>query len=52
MSIKSLPLWNTVADPDESHEILKLIIDIQTSNQKHLFDLALQRLSANASFPP
>ncbi len=44
-----LPLWNTVADPDESHEILKLIIDIQTSNQKHLFDLALHDLQTRYS---
>lgn len=39
-----LHLWKTVTDPDAAHEILKLIIDIQTSNQQHLFDLTVEDL--------
>lgn len=39
-----LPLWQKLPDSQASHEILKLIIDIQTTNNEHLAELSYNYL--------
>ncbi|WP_255371570.1 GreA/GreB family elongation factor [Candidatus Protochlamydia sp. W-9] len=40
----ALPLWKTITDPEQSYEILRLLIDIQTTNHPTLIDLTLETL--------
>lgn len=42
-----LPLWKNLPASPASHEILKLILDIQTTNSGQLADLALEDLTAH-----
>ncbi len=39
-----LPLWQKMPEDQMSHEVLKLIIDIETSNNEHLAELAYNYL--------
>jgi transcription elongation factor GreA-like protein/transcription elongation GreA/GreB family factor len=39
-----LPLWQKLPEDQMSHEILKLILDIQTSNNEHFAELAFNYL--------
>lgn len=40
----ALPLWKTIADPAQSYEILRLLIDLQTTNSPALVDVTLDIL--------
>jgi transcription elongation factor GreA-like protein/transcription elongation GreA/GreB family factor len=40
----ALPLWRTIQDKKESYEILRLLIDLQTTNGPALAELTLQTL--------
>lgn len=40
----SLPLWKTIQNPVESYEILRLLIDLQSSNSPELVNLVLETL--------
>lgn len=40
-----LPLWKNLPDSPASHDILRLILDIQTTNSQQLADLALEDLT-------
>jgi transcription elongation factor GreA-like protein/transcription elongation GreA/GreB family factor len=40
----SLPLWQTIKDPHESFEVLKLLIDLQITNSPLLAETAFQAL--------
>lgn len=42
-----IPLWKNLEESPLSHEILKLIIDIQTTNTEQLAELALEDLKKN-----
>src|SRR4029079_9772790 len=42
-----LPLWKNLEVSNLSHEILKLILDIQTTNSEQLSELALEDLKKN-----
>lgn len=39
-----LPLWETIKDPDDSHKVLKLITDIQTTNSPIIKETVLAQL--------
>ncbi len=41
---KGIPLWKTLPDTPISHEIVKLIIDLQTTNTPAMAELAYERL--------
>ncbi len=47
-----LPLWMTVEDPSASYEILRLIIDIQTTNTPQFADLAYNAIHNKFSNDP
>ncbi len=40
----AIPLWQTIKDKKESYEILRLLIDLQTTNSQTLADLTLETL--------
>lgn len=40
----ALPLWETIKDKKESYSVLKLLIDLQTTNTPHLADTALKAI--------
>lgn len=40
----ALPLWKTILNKEESYEILRLLIDLQTTNSPALADIALETL--------
>lgn len=40
----ALPLWQTIQEPKGRYEVLKLLIDLQTTNSPNLADLTLQIL--------
>src|SRR5262245_15669771 len=42
----ALPLWRTIQDKKESYEILRLLIDLQTTNSPALAELTLETLKA------
>ncbi len=42
---KSLTLWETIQDPKASHEVLKSIFDLQSTNHDSLFEFALNYLT-------
>jgi transcription elongation factor GreA-like protein/transcription elongation GreA/GreB family factor len=44
-----LPLWQKMPENQMSHEVLKLIIDIETSNNEHLAELAYNYLKKRYS---
>src|ERR1700722_17015334 len=44
---KIIPLWNNLEESPLSHEILKLILDVQTTNSDQLAELALEDLKKN-----
>lgn len=41
----ALPLWETISDEKESYKILKLIIDLQTTNNANLAELTFNALN-------
>lgn len=41
----ALPLWQTIQNPQEAYEILRLLIDLQTTNSQVLYDLTLNTLN-------
>lgn len=41
---RMLPLWDTMSNPEEKHEIFKLIIDIETINNQKLRSLVYEYL--------
>lgn len=45
----ALPLWSLIEDKKLSHEVLRLIVDIQTSNSELLADTALRFLKEHYS---
>ena len=47
-----LELWKTIEDPNQSHTIIKLIFDIQTSDSPQLIDLAFDYLEKNYETDP
>lgn len=48
----AIPLWKTIQDKEASYEILRLLIDIQTTNSAMLSELTLQALKdAHGSDP-
>ncbi len=47
-----IPLWRTLKNENESYEVLKGIIDIQTSQTPELFDLASQKVKEKHSKHP
>jgi len=42
----ALPLWRTIQDKKESYDILRLLIDLQTTNSEVLVDLILETLQS------
>lgn len=42
----AIPLWETIKDPQQSYEILKYLIDLQTTNSPKLAELCLQAIKA------
>ncbi|MEX1013007.1 MAG: GreA/GreB family elongation factor [Waddliaceae bacterium] len=40
----ALPLWGMVSDKEDSYGVLKLILDIQTTNSKELAEIAINTL--------
>jgi len=42
---KGLALWEKIQDPNDAHEVLKLIFDIQTTNSDKLATIALEFLT-------
>lgn len=45
-----LPLWKKLPDCPGSHQVLKLILDIQTTNQEYFFDLAMEYLKTHYAY--
>lgn len=41
----ALPLWKTIQDKQESYEILRLLIDLQTTNSPALSDITFETLT-------
>ena len=48
----ALPLWQCLTNEKESYEVLKLLIDLQTTNTPLLAETAFQALKANYSSKP
>lgn len=48
----ALPLMELLKDPEEKYAILKLIIDLETTNSANLADLAIQALKSKYSSDP
>lgn len=48
----AIPLWRTIQDKKESYEILRLLIDLQTTNSPALADLALEALKSTYGDDP
>ncbi|NGX58667.1 MAG: Transcription elongation factor GreA [Chlamydiae bacterium] len=40
----ALPLWSSIQDPDDSYDIIRSIMDLQTTNTPHLQELAMKLL--------
>lgn len=40
----ALPLWETLKDEKESYEVLRLLIDLETTNSAHLAEITLNTL--------
>lgn len=40
----AVPLWETIKEPEASYDILKLLIDLQTTNTPKLAELALEAI--------
>lgn len=40
----ALPLWKNIQDPKESYEVLRLLIDLQTTNSETLAEIVLDTL--------
>lgn len=49
---RALPLWRTIQDPNLSHEIIKLIIDLQVTNTAVLRELSFNYLKAKYEHDP
>src|SRR5580700_1779026 len=43
---KAIPLWKTLTDSPNSNAVVKLILDLQTSNSPQLADLAFEYLKS------
>jgi len=39
-----LPLWREIKDPKQTHDVLRLVFDLQTTNNEELADLAINYL--------
>lgn len=48
----ALPLWKTIEDPEDSYAILRLLMDVQTTNSPVLTELALESLKAKYGTDP
>lgn len=48
----ALPIWELIKDPQESYSILKLLIDLQTSNSPKLAALALEAVQTRYGDKP
>lgn len=48
----ALPLWKTIQDKQESYEILRLLIDLQTTNSPALAELIMDTLQATHGHDP
>jgi transcription elongation factor GreA-like protein/transcription elongation GreA/GreB family factor len=48
----ALPLWRTIKDKNESYEILRLLIDLQTTNSPTLAELTFDTLKETHSHDP
>ncbi len=48
----ALPLWKTIQDKKESYEILRLLIDLQTTNSPMLADLTLDAIKSMHEHDP
>lgn len=42
----ALPLWETITDPKDAYDILKLLIDLETTNSPRLGELAFQAVKS------
>lgn len=49
---RALPLWRILKDENHAHGVLRLIIDIQTTNSEQLADLATEHLKTRALNDP
>ena len=49
---RAIPLWRILTDLHHAHGVLRLIIDIQTTNSESLADLATDHLKARAPDDP
>ena len=49
---RAIPLWRMVQDPVTSHEILKLIIDIETTQSDTLYEIVLNHLNGKFKNDP
>lgn len=47
----ALPLWKTIQDEKGSYEVLKLLIDLQTTNTAQLADLSLEAIQKRYGVP-
>lgn len=47
-----LPLWRLLINPEQSLNVLRLILDLQTTNSEQLADLALEYLKTNNANDP
>lgn len=48
----ALPLWKTIQKPEESYEVLKHLIDLQTTNAPILADVALEAIKQRYGSQP
>lgn len=43
---RAIPLWRLIQDPKRSHEVLRLIMDLQTTNSEQLATLATEHIKS------
>ncbi|MFI5343150.1 MAG: GreA/GreB family elongation factor [Chlamydiales bacterium] len=43
---RAIPIWRLLTNPELSHAVLRLIIDLQTTNSEQLADLAIEHLKS------
>lgn len=48
----ALPLWKTIQNPQESYEIIRLLIDLETTNSPTLAETALEALKSKHGSHP
>ena len=47
-----LPLWRQLKDPKHIHDVLRLVLDLQTTNSEELADLAIEYLKTSHDNDP